>query len=275
MTPDVINKSDVEKIFLLTMKNLKETTQSTFQELGKLGNERFDKSYISIIGRNLIGKENKDIIKSYNILIDKVLKAEPIIKKLLDTLPESITTNTITAKNAGILNLISNINTFTLISGDVAIVILSESSEKDFPAKVYQDMKSNLLNASKFIEYLNDVEVHIKNIEKADNEININEDNVAIEAILKSKGKLNFGVVESNLIDVPKAIYTLRTWLVDHELDKYEVLKLKKQYLLKRLLEIQNEIDKNPDDVNLKKAKEVYSKEITKISFKIEKIENV
>ena len=45
---------------------------------------------------------------------------------------------------------------------------------------------------------------------------------------------------------------------------KYDSLKLKKQYLLKRLLEIEGKLSNSPEDVKLKKAKEVYVNEIEK-----------
>lgn len=275
LSPNIINKSDVEKIFAITYKGLREDVIPSFEELSKLDNTMFDKNLMSVLGRNLIGKENKDIIKSYKILIDKIIKQEPNIKKLIDLLPENVTTKTITARDAGILNLVSNLNTFVLSSGDIPIVILSTTSEKDFPPKVYQDMKNSIIVISKLVEYLSDLDSLITSITKSDTEVNINEDNVSIEAILKAKGKLNYGFVSIPLPNIPKYIYTLRTWIIDKELEKYELLKLKRQYLLKRLLEIQNELNKNPDDLTLKKAKEVYSKEINTLTYKIEKIEHI
>lgn len=80
-------------------------------------------------------------------------------------------------------------------------------TSKDFPAKVFEDIKKNIISVNRSIILLQDIEGIIKGLEKANDEININEDNVALENILKSKGELNFQV--SNFIDIPKAIYTL------------------------------------------------------------------
>lgn len=74
---------------------------------------------------------------------------------------------------------------------------------------------------------------------------------------------------------VGRVIYNIRTWLVDREIKKYEMLKVKKQYLLKKLLEIENLASNSPEDMKLKRAKEVYISEIEKINFNILKIETV
>lgn len=269
--PDIIQKSNVEKILNLSIKGLREDVRPVLEELLKMKVEAFDKNLVIILNRSLIGKTPQDIVKSYISVIDKIIKNETNIKKLISSLPENITTKNITTKKSGILSLIENINTFTLMSGDIGI-ILTINSGKDFPAKVYEDMKKNLVNLNNLILNLNDIDSSIKGLEKANDDININEDNVALENILKAKGEANFPVL-GFLPNIPKMIYNLRTWNVDRELNNYELLKIKRQYLLKRLMEIDAELSKSPEDVALKKAKDVYIKEITKISFTIERIE--
>lgn len=269
--PDIIHKSDLEKILNLSIKSLREDVRPILEELLKCKVEAFDKNLIIILNRSLIGKTPQDIIKSYINVVDRIMKNETGVKKLISTLPENITTRSITTKKSGILSLIENINTFTLMSGDLGL-ILTMNTGKDFPAKVVEDMKKNLVTINNLIMVLNDIESCIKGLEKANDDININEDNVALENILKAKGEANFPVL-GFLPSVPKMIYNLRTWNVDEELKKYELLKIKRQYLLKRLMEIDAELSKSPEDVALKKAKDVYIKEITKISFTIERIE--
>lgn len=267
---NTINKSDIEKLFVVMMNSLKSDVRPIFEEMLKSDKNSIDSNIILLLNKSLIGKTYTDVLKSYIVLIDKIIKNEPHVKKLISTLPEVVTTNSITAKKSGIISLVDSINTFILLSNDVPLMLIIGTS-KDFPAKVFEDIKKNIISVNRSIILLQDIEGIIKGLEKANDEININEDNVALENILKSKGELNFQV--SNFIDIPKAIYTFRTWRIDEELEKYELLKLKKQYLLKRLIEIESELNKQPEDVNLKKAKDVYIKEINKISFKIERIE--
>lgn len=265
-----INKSDVEKLFVLMMNSLKSDVRPLFEELLKIDKASLDSNIILLLNKSLIGKTHQDVLKSYISLIDKIIKQEPSVKKLISTLPEVITTNSITVKKSGILSLVDSINMFTLLSNDIPLMLLV-GNNKDFPVKVFEEIKKNIITINRNIILLQDIEGIIKGLEKANDEININEDNVALENILKSKGEANFPV--SNFIDIPKAMYNFRTWRIDIELDKYELLKLKKQYLLKRLIEIETELNKQPEDINLKKAKDVYIKEINKISFKIERIE--
>lgn len=269
--PDVIHKSELEKILSLAIKGLREDVRPVLEELLKMKVEAFDKNLTIILNRSLIGKTPHDIIKSYISVVDKILKQESNVRKLISSLPENITTRSITTKKSGILSLIENINTFTLMSGDIGI-ILTLNTGKDFPSKVVEDMRKNLLAINSLILVLNDIEVSIKGLEKANDDININEDNVALENILKSKGEANFPVL-GFMPNIPKMIYNLRTWNVDRELNNYELLKIKRQYLLKRLMEIDSELNKSPEDIALKKAKDVFIKEINKVSFSIERIE--
>lgn len=269
--PDVIHKSELEKILSLAIKGLREDVRPVLEELLKMKVEAFDKNLTIILNRSLIGKTPHDIIKSYISVVDKILKQESNVRKLISSLPENITTRSITTKKSGILSLIENINTFTLMSGDIGI-ILTLNTGKDFPSKVVEDMRKNLLAINSLILVLNDIEVSIKGLEKANDDININEDNVALENILKSKGEANFPVL-GFMPNIPKMIYNLRTWNVDKELNNYELLKIKRQYLLKRLMEIDSELNKSPEDIALKKAKDVFIKEINKVSFSIERIE--
>ena len=145
--PDIIHKSELEKIFNLSLKGLREDVKPVLEELLKCKVEAFDKNLMLILNRSLIGKTPHDIIKSYISVVDKILKQEPNIKKLISSLPENITTKSITTKKSGILSLIENINTFTLMSGDVGIM-LTLNTGKDFPAKVIEDMKKNLISIS-------------------------------------------------------------------------------------------------------------------------------
>ena len=78
-----------------------------------------------------------------------------------------------------------------------------------------------------------------------------------------------------NFSFIGKVAYNIGTWLVDREMKKYDSLKLKKQYLLKRLLEIEGKLSNSPEDVKLKKAKEVYVNEIEKTNYAILKIETI
>lgn len=112
--------------------------------------EAFDKNLIIILNRSLIGKTPQDIIKSYINVVDRIMKNETGVKKLISTLPENITTRSITTKKSGILFLIENINTFTLMSGDLGL-ILTMNTGKDFPAKVVEDMKKNLVTINNLI----------------------------------------------------------------------------------------------------------------------------
>ena len=43
---------------------------------------------------------------------------------------------------------------------------------------------------------------------------------------------------------------------------------------MKKLMELENQINNAPDDVKLKRAKEVYVAEIEKLTYKINKIAN-
>lgn len=269
--PDVIKKGDVEKILDLTFKNLKEDVIPSFEELSKVNPDGFNKSILLLLAKSLKGKNGQEVARSYLEVLVNLVKEEANIKATLKNLPESIPTNFLTTKKASIIAMVSNLTSFALISLDVAILLVTKSNDNDFSKDNYKDMNANVGTATTLLFYVRDIKGFINTISKADDEININEENNSIEAVLKSKGGIPL-IPSLGFSFIGKISYNIRTWLVEVELTKFELLKQKKNYLLKKLLEIENELSNNPDDVRLKKAKDVFIIEIEKLTYKINKI---
>lgn len=112
---NTINKSDIEKLFVVMMNSLKSDVRPIFEEMLKSDKNSIDSNIILLLNKSLIGKTYTDVLKSYIVLIDKIIKNEPHVKKLISTLPEVVTTNSITAKKSGIISLVDSINTFILL----------------------------------------------------------------------------------------------------------------------------------------------------------------
>lgn len=273
-SPEVIKKSDVEKILDLTFKGLKEDVLPVFQELAKLKPEAFNKNMLLLLSKSLKGKDGVGVANSYITTINNLIKEENNVRATLKYLPENIPTHFITSKKASTISLISNLASFVFISMDMAILLVSKATDTDFSKENYKNMNSNIETINTLIYFVNDTRGFLNSLTKADDEININEENNSIEAILKSKSGIPL-LPNLGFAFIGKISYNIRTWLVEREIAKYELLKQKKNYLLKKILEIENELSNNPEDVRLKKAKDVYIIEIEKLTYKINKLAEI
>ena len=84
---NTINKSDIEKLFVVMMNSLKSDVRPIFEEMLKSDKNSIDSNIILLLNKSLIGKTYTDVLKSYIVLIDKIIKNEPHVKKLISTLP--------------------------------------------------------------------------------------------------------------------------------------------------------------------------------------------
>ena len=270
---DIIKKSDIEKTMELAFKGLKEDVIPSYQELLKMNPEVYNKSVTLILSKSLKGKTGTEILQNILKQTEYILKNENDIRKVVKSLPENIPTNYITSKKASIISLVSVLASYSLTTIDTGILFVTKPNEKDFSKATYENMNASMNALPNLSIFINDLQGFFKSLEKADDELNINEDNASLESVLRGKGGLPV-IPNLGFAFIGKAIYTVRIWLVENELEKFEILKSKKHYLMKKLMEIENQINNAPDDVKLKRAKEVYVAEIEKLTYKINKIAN-
>lgn len=271
---NVIHKAAVEKILDMTFKNLEKEVLPSFLELSKANPKVFNPGIGAVLQSVTKQKGGNDQAKYFINVIKDLQKNEDAIRKAVKDLPEHIPTKFITSKKASTLGIVSTVGSFALCSLDIAILMISDADGNDFSPSIVTQMNNSLAGISPVLEFIKNVKTHIQNLNKTDDEININDDNIRLESILKSNGGLP-DIPNMNFSFIGKVAYNIGTWLVDMEMKKYDSLKLKKQYLLKRLLEIEGKLSNSPEDVKLKKAKEVYVNEIEKTNYAILKIETI
>lgn len=271
---NVIHKAAVEKILDMTFKNLEKEVLPSFLELSKANPKVFNPGIGAVLQSVTKQKGGNDQAKYFINVIKDLQKNEDAIRKAVKDLPEHIPTKFITSKKASTLGIVSTVGSFALCSLDIAILMVSDADGNDFSPSITTQMNNSLAGIGPILEFIKNVKTHIQNLDKIDDEININDDNIRLESILKSNGGLP-DIPNMNFSFIGKVAYNIGTWLVDREMKKYDSLKLKKQYLLKRLLEIEGKLSNSPEDVKLKKAKEVYVNEIEKTNYAILKIETI
>lgn len=271
---NVIHKAAVEKILDMTFKNLEKEVLPSFLELSKANPKVFNPGISAVLQSVTKQKGGNDQAKYFINVIKDLQKNEEAIRKAVKDLPEHIPTKFITSKKASTLSIVSTVGSFALCSLDIAILMVSDADGNDFSPSITTQMNNSLAGIGPILEFIKNVKTHIQSLDKTDDEININDDNIRLESILKSNGGLP-DIPNLNFSFIGKVAYNIGTWLVDREMKKYDSLKLKKQYLLKRLLEIEGKLSNSPEDVKLKKAKEVYVNEIEKTNYAILKIETI
>ena len=269
-----IHKAAVEKVLDMTYKNLEKEVLPSFIELSKVDGRAFNPGVGAVLTTVTKFKTGKDQALYFSNVVKDILKNEDIVRKAVKELPEHIPTKFITTRKASTLSLVATISSFALSSLDVAILMVAKTDGNDFSPAVLTQMNNSLSHMGQLLDFVKNIKTFVANLSKTDDDININDDNIRLESILKSKGGLP-ELPNMNFSFIGRVAYSIGTWLVDREMRKYDALKLKKQYLLKRLLEIEGKLNNSPDDATLIKAKDVYVNEIEKINYKILKIENV
>lgn len=268
--PKAIMKEDVEVILAEVMKATREQVIPTWEMVEGLDNKLFDKKVISNMIRPLGAKNIDDAIKKIIKVNNSISQMESQITALVDSLPESIVTKHSTYRESAIVNLINDISTFATYQPDFIMASLKAGSDGYNKAKT-KTIKDGVVSFVSMITYFSNLSDNIKQINKIDNEIIINEENKKTASLL-AKTDINFVTVPVNaLIDT---IYSIRVFLVDVEIKKYENLINKKNLIELRVLELKKSQDGGAD-TSTKKAIATYVREIENIEYKLKKIENL
>lgn len=184
-------------------------------------------------------------------------------------LPNVITTNAITVRASSILYINNAITIMTLYVLDFLYMSVM-SKDTEYPRIKTDEIKNNVVNFGRFInDFRGNFKKMIKEIpEYSDAEIAIDAPSSLQEYKVGQSGKIP-QLPANNFVGNP--IYSIRLWLVDKEIAKYDRLQDKKRLLELRLFELQQEADHLPTD-KIRKQILVYEKEIKLIEKDIEKI---
>jgi hypothetical protein len=272
LMPRTIDKAELEDLLTAMMSEGRDNTLDALKELSKLDEKAFNTKAMNLMyGRLGNARKPQDVIKELIRINENLFKKENDIRSLLVDVPDVITTKHTTAKVASVINMFNDISTFINYQLDFFyLLVFTEGNENEYTDPKLKEMWGAAPSYVSILMFISNIDNELSIINKIDNNIIINEDNKSSRTLLGNT-KLNF--MPSN--DLIQTIYSIRVWLVDREIKKYELLKEKKALLELRVLELKKKLAGDPTDTKILKAIDVYTEKIEETEFRIKKIERL
>lgn len=272
-----ITRKDVMKNVELIFSSISEDVIPSLKELeeniDKVSKEKLLKLKNVAAISGIKHKDHKDIItkilatfisiqKEYTTFIDLVNKE----------LNEVVTNKTITAKDAVILRIISDIASMNSYVLDFSYYLLINDKETILPKYKLKSINDGSIPFSSLYKvYSNNIHKLLQDVYKtSDNKLDVEDESGMNEVMLSKTGKLVVLPQASGFINNP--IYHFRIWLTDREMNKYESLKDKKRLIELKVLELKLK-QSNGSEPELSKQIEYYEEKLSKTEHAIERIE--
>ena len=218
------------------------------------------KSFIKILEKTIVtlSKEGKDVSKL-----------------ITDSLPEIISRDIISTKQAAILSLINSYGSITLFTIDLLLFLTDRIDVNvngivsDLIKSKVMEIKTGMLPYSKLILFFNTNKSLIKDIGKLPNDriMPDSKDTATFSIASKTKGVLPL----MGFIGNP--IYHIRMWLVDLEMVKYDALTDKRKLLELKVNDLKSR-QGGDNNAKLKKTISYYEDKLEKVEYKIRTIED-
>lgn len=218
-------------------------------------------------------KDHKDIITKILVTYTSIQKEYTTFLDLVNKeLSEVITNKTITAKDAVILRIISDIASMNSYVLDFSYYLLINDKETNLPKYKLKSINDGSVPFSSLYKvYSNNIHKLLQDVYKtSDNKLDVEDESGMNEVMLSKTGKLVVLPQASGFINNP--IYHFRIWLTDREMNKYESLKDKKRLIELKVLELKLK-QSNGNEPELSKQIEYYEEKLSKTEHAIERIE--
>jgi len=276
-----IKLTDVQEQFnnsLLSLNREVLPGLKNMEDVAKLDNLKIsDLPEISIFNRNseIKAKDLKGLIKGIISAINGMEKQSNDINGLIpEVLTDVISKDVLTVKQATLLNVINNYNTVSLYTLDLLLYLITitdvkvNGSENEMVKPKIAEIKLNMSAYGEILAFFN------KNKNIAKDIVKLSNDKVLIDS--KDKGTLNILNINHFKMNITgfigNPIYHVRMWLVDLEMDRYEVLTEKKKLLELKVLDLKAKKD---GEVNpkLTKAIDHYENKLSAVEAEMRKVE--
>lgn len=218
-------------------------------------------------------KDHKDIFTKLLVTFTSIQKEYTTFLDLVNKeLNEVVTNKTITAKDAVILRIISDIASMNSYVLDFSYYLLINDKETILPKYKLKSINDGSIPFSSLYKvYSNNIHKLLQDVYKtSDNKLDVEDETGMNEVMLSKTGKLVVLPQASGFINNP--IYHFRIWLADREMNKYESLKDKKRLIELKVLELKLK-QSNGNEPELSKQIEYYEEKLSKTEHAIERIE--
>lgn len=223
------------------------------------------------------GSDNYKCLVSLQNIFKEIGQQEGKLRKLVDdNLPDVITNKAMRAKDAAIVKVVKDIGVMINYTSDLMYFIIVDEKVSDLPKVKFKRIKEGGPDFVELVKvYGKDFNKLLDNISKISEElIEISEDieknQNLLDRLLANTGK-TINLPLTGFIGNP--IYHFRMWLVDNDYNTAEALKVKKELVELKLMELKLE-QQNSSDKDLSKQISYYEDKLASLEYKIEKLES-
>lgn len=272
-----ISRKDVIKHLELMFQSISEDVIPSLEQLED-GVDNIEKDKLAKL-KNLAAvagikyKDNKDLVNKIKLSFINIQKEYSTLSDLVNKeLNEIVTNKTITAKDAVILRVISDIGAMNSYVLDFSYYLLINDKETNLPKYKLKTITDGISTfASLYKVYGDNIHKLLQDVYKtSDNQLDVNDESEMTGIMLSKTGKLVNLPQANGFINNP--IYHIRLWLTDREINKYEALKDKKRLIELKVLELKLK-QSNSNEPGLSKQIEYYEEKLSKTEHAIERIE--
>lgn len=222
-------------------------------------------------------KDNRDLlVKIKGLLVNVTKSGKDLTKVVENDLSEIVTDKTGTVRDVAIIKVVADISSLGMFTLDLLYFVLSNNGadESNYPKIKFQKIRDGIPSYSASLKsYAGHFANTVKDLPKVAT-IPAKVDPSKISMFEKLVGK------SGKSINLPNTqgfngnpVYSIRMWLVDREIAKYESLKEKRKLIDLKLMElkVQETGDENPA---LRKQIEYFEDKISKVEYEIAQIED-
>lgn len=188
-------------------------------------------------------------------------------------LSEYLSDTSLTARDAAIVRILTDCHSMTAYLLDLLYYVCITDNETDLSKKKIEEIKKGVGSFSNlYKKYSTDFNKLVKELKEVSTHVIVDKDKTSIIGVLLNQtGKELSLPVDANFINNP--VYHIRMWWIDREIRKYESLKLRKQMVELKIMELKaRQNHENHDKIT--KQLEYYEEKLSSVEYDIRKIEN-
>jgi len=276
-----VKQSDVHEQFnntLLAINNEVMPGLKSMNDLIKLDNIKIaDLPEFGMFNKasEIKAKDLKGLVAGITKILTIMEKESNDVTGLIEKeLPELISRDIITVKQATILNIVNNYNSVALYTLDLLMYLVTLSDVKinhvsnDMVKPKVQEIRVNMVKYANILKFFANTKNISKTVSKLSNDrvIADGKDNGTLSVINPSGLTMKI----SGFIGNP--IYHVKMWLVDRQMNRYEVLKEKKRLLELKIMDLKSR-SAGENNAKLEKSIQYYEDKLSNVEYKMRKVE--
>jgi len=277
--PDVVKSENILDTANNVFKNVNDDIIPTLEKvIDESSDDIKDSKLLNIIAKfgNFKAKDGAEMLSLILGMFKDIKHSErDVVKYINDNFKDVITDKTVTTNEMTIMKIINDIAAMSQYTMDLVYVSMLKDSETDIPKFRIEQINAGIGAYYNLLDtYLVDFQKVLKKATEV-KEVVVDDKKLENESMLSK-------FLGSNFVDLPMAsnfnnnpIYHIRMWLVDNDMDNYDLLTEKRKLIELKVAELKAVRESGDSSSKMKKRIEYYENKLNDIEYKIKELETV